>query len=179
MNQMNEAEASTSLDAGAPGVAGVPGAAVPGAGLSIETLTESCVFKSGLSAVAGAGLGVFFGLLFGGYSNAVDEAVDFKGSTRQKLSVGFRSAAKAMGSYARSFSAFGMVYSGSECAIEKIRAKHDIWNAVNAGCVTGATMASTPRSQIGARARASQMAVGCAGMAAFSAAIDYYIEFRE
>lgn len=153
------------------------GGATRGPEVNIQKVTESCLFKVGVSGVAGGGLGVFFGLLFGGYSTAVDEAVELEGPLRQKLKVGFRSALRSMGSYAKGFAMFGMVYSGSECTIEKFRAKHDLWNAVSAGCVTGATMSSAPRSPIGPKARISQMGVGCAGMAAFSTAIDYYMEY--
>ena len=35
----------------------------------------------------------------------------------------------------------GLIYSGSECVIEKYRAKHDKWNATYAGCATGAAIA--------------------------------------
>jgi hypothetical protein len=45
------------------------------------------------------------------------------------------------GSYAKGFAAFGAVYSTSECAIEKFRAKHDIYNSGYAGCLTGGILA--------------------------------------
>lgn len=45
------------------------------------------------------------------------------------------------GSYAKGFAAFGAVYSTSECAIEKFRAKHDIYNSGYAGCFTGGILA--------------------------------------
>ena len=124
-------------------------------------------------------MGVMFGLFFGGYSNAVDKAVEMEGSAGMKLRVGFREAARSMGSYARSFAMFGVVFSGSECTVEKIRARHDIWNSIIGGCTTGAVMSSQPRVALGHKARATQMGVGCAGMAAFSAAIDYYMEYME
>mmetsp|Transcript_895 Transcript_895/g.2456 ORF Transcript_895/g.2456 Transcript_895/m.2456 type:complete len:199 (-) Transcript_895:648-1244(-) len=145
----------------------------------MKSASESCVFKATLSAIAGGGIGVFFGLVFGGYSGAVDEAVELKGTTREKLRVGFRSAARAMGSYAKSFALWGATFSGSECVVESYRARHDIYNSMMAGCITGATLASAPRQQIGARARTTQMAVACGGMAAFSTAIDYYMEYWE
>lgn len=141
--------------------------------------TESCLFKAAISGTAGGAMGLMFGLFFGGYSNAVDKAVEMQGSAGLKLRVGFREAAKAMRSYARSFAMFGVVFSGSECTVEKIRARHDIWNSIVGGCVTGAVMSSQPRTSIPPRARVQQMAVGCAGMAAFSAAIDYYMEYME
>jgi mitochondrial import inner membrane translocase subunit TIM22 len=144
----------------------------------VSTAAESCIFKSALAGVAGGGIGIFFGLFFGGYSNAVDKAVEMKGPTSAKLRVGFKEAAISMRSYSKSFASFGIVFTGSECAIEKIRARHDLYNSVIAGCATGAILASEPTNRlIPARARASQMAAGCAAMAAFSTAIDYYMEY--
>jgi mitochondrial import inner membrane translocase subunit TIM22 len=144
----------------------------------VTSATESCVFKSALSGVAGGGLGVVFGLFFGGYSNAVDKAVEMKGPTSAKLRVGFKEAAIAMKSYSKSFATFGIVFSGSECVVEKVRARHDLYNSIIAGCATGAILASEPTNRhIPVRARAAQMAIGCGGMAAFSTAIDYYMEY--
>lgn len=141
--------------------------------------SESCIFKAALSGVAGGGLGVFFGLFFGGYSSAVDKAVELQGPTSAKLRVGFKEAAVSMRSYMKTFATFGVVFSGSECAIEKFRARHDLYNSVIAGCATGSILSSQPMQSIPARARLIQMATGCAGMAAFSTAIDYYMEYME
>jgi import inner membrane translocase subunit TIM22 len=59
------------------------------------------------------------------------------------------------------------VFSGTECVVEKLRGKHDGNNAIYAGCATGAALA--------ARSGPEAMALGCAGFAAFSAAIDYFM----
>lgn len=48
------------------------------------------------------------------------------------------------------------------------RAKHDMVNSVSAGCFTGAVLA--------VRAGPQAAALGCVGFAAFSAAIDYFLE---
>lgn len=143
---------------------------------AVSGATESCLFKGALSAVAGGVLGVGFGLFFGGYANAVDKAVELDGPTSAKLRLGFKEAAVAMRSYAKSFATFGIVFSMSECTVEKVRARHDLYNSMIAGCATGAILATQPRQSIPHRARATQMAVGCGGMAAFSTAIDWYME---
>lgn len=67
----------------------------------------------------------------------------------------------------KGFTVVGALYSGSECVIEKTRAKHDIYNTVYAGCFTGAALAH------GGGPKA--MAGGCAGFAAFSAAIEKFM----
>jgi hypothetical protein len=45
-------------------------------------------------------------------------------------------------SYAKGFAGMGFLYSGTECLIEKYRAKHDKYNATLAGCATGGLMAA-------------------------------------
>lgn len=67
----------------------------------------------------------------------------------------------------RNFAKVGAIFSGTECAIEGLRAKNDLWNGVAGGCITGGVLAR------GAGPQAA--AVGCAGFAAFSAAIDAYM----
>jgi import inner membrane translocase subunit TIM22 len=52
-----------------------------------------------------------------------------------------KDALQRAGSYAKGFAAFGAVYASSECAVEKFRAKHDIYNAGYAGCFTGSILA--------------------------------------
>lgn len=71
------------------------------------------------------------------------------------------------GSYARGFAAFGAVYSTAECAVEKFRAKHDLYNPAIAGCFTGGVLA--------VKQGPVAMCGGCATVGAFSVAIDYYM----
>lgn len=146
---------------------------------TINGATETCIFKASLSAVAGGGLGLMFGLFFGGYSNAVDKAVETEGPASLKLRIGFREAALSMRSYAKNFAKFGASFSAAECTIEKVRARHDIWNSIIGGCVAGAYMSAAPSEKMPHRARAMQMAFGCGSVAAFSAAIDYYMEYMD
>lgn len=71
-------------------------------------------------------------------------------------------------SYAKGFGAMGALFAGSECVIEKARAKHDRWNSIYAGCTAGAVLAHSG----GPKA----MALGCGTFAAFSAAIDHFMD---
>ncbi len=70
-------------------------------------------------------------------------------------------------STAKNFGTVGALFSGIECGIEGLRAKNDMANGVAAGCVTGAILARNAGPQAAA--------IGCAGFAAFSAAIDAYL----
>lgn len=108
---------------------------------------------------------------------------------REQLRRGFRDMGTRSYSSAKSFGLIGAVFSGTECCIEsvsfllprylylvrkiadysvfKYRARSDWKNGVAAGCITGGAM--------GARAGPQAAAVGCAGFAAFSAAIDAFM----
>eukprot|EP00871_Galdieria_phlegrea_P002676 jgi/Galph1/3409/GphlegSOOS_G2070.1 len=147
--------------------------------IMIEKAMESCFFKSVMSGIAGGLFGSVMGLVFGGYSNAVDTAVETTGTAKQKLLAASKVAGNSCMRQSKTFALWGTVYSGSECAIEKFRAKHDLWNSLIAGCLTGGVLASQPRISMGTKARATQMSVGCGGVAMFSMALDYFLEHRD
>lgn len=88
-------------------------------------------------------------------------------SVRQQLRSGLKDMGKASYSSAKNFGLVGAIFSGTECCIEGLRAKNDLTNGVAAGCMTGGILA--------AKAGPQAAAVGCAGFAAFSAAIDMYM----
>ena len=90
---------------------------------------------------------------------------------RQQLRLGLRDMGRQSFSSAKNFGLIGAVFSGTECCIEGLRAKNDLWNGVLGGCVTGGALA--------AKAGPQAMVVGCAGFAAFSAAIDAYMRMPE
>jgi len=90
---------------------------------------------------------------------------------RQQLRQGLREMGRASYSSAKNFGMVGAIFSGTECCIEGFRAKNDLYNGVAAGCITGGALA--------AKAGPQAAAVGCAGFAAFSAAIDYYMRMPE
>lgn len=73
-------------------------------------------------------------------------------------------------SSAKSFAGIAALFTGYECAVESYRAKHDLTNTIIAGCLTGGTLAakSGPKSAL----------FGCAGFAAFSAAVEHFLQDR-
>lgn len=86
---------------------------------------------------------------------------------RQQLKHGLRDMYRSSISSGKNFAKVGAIFSGTECAIEGLRAKNDLWNGVAGGCLTGGVLARSAGPQA--------VAVGCAGFAAFSAAIDAYM----
>ncbi|KAF2091063.1 mitochondrial import inner membrane translocase, subunit Tim17/22 [Saccharata proteae CBS 121410] len=133
---------------------------------------ESCAVKTIMSGVAGAGMGALFGLFMSSmrYDNPISATGQeiAKLPLRQQLRSGFKEMGRASYSSGKNFGLIGAVFSGTECCIEGLRAKNDLYNGVAAGCITGGALA--------AKAGPQATAVGCAGFAAFSAAIDYYMK---
>lgn len=90
---------------------------------------------------------------------------------RQQLKAGLRDMYRSSVSSGKNFAKVGAIFSGTECAIEGLRAKNDLYNGVAGGCLTGGILARNAGPQA--------VAVGCAGFAVFSAAIDAYMRMPE
>lgn len=132
---------------------------------------QSCPGKSIIAGGTGFALGGVFGLFMA--SMSYDTPL---GSTptqfsdlpfKQQMKMQFSDMAKRSWGSAKNFGFIGMVFTGTECSIESLRAKSDIWNGVSAGCLTGGGLAvkSGPQSAF----------FGCVAFAAFSTAIDLYL----
>ncbi|RKO96587.1 hypothetical protein CXG81DRAFT_13584 [Caulochytrium protostelioides] len=120
-----------------------------------------------MSGAAGFALGGAFGM----FMSSVDWGMtdEFRNmSTRQQLRVTARDMGTKAWSSARNFGKVGAIFSVTECLIESYRAKNDLTNSVAAGCFTGAYLS--------AQAGPQAMVFGCAGFAAFSAAIDHFMK---
>ncbi|KAF3000090.1 hypothetical protein E8E13_002811 [Curvularia kusanoi] len=90
---------------------------------------------------------------------------------KQQLKHGLRDMYRSSISSGKNFAKVGAIFSGTECAIEGLRAKNDLYNGVAGGCITGGVLARNAGPQA--------VAVGCVGFAAFSAAIDAYMRMPE
>ena len=128
-----------------------------------DKLFESCIVRAIFSGVAGVGLGALMGGFFH-TMQPVDSAFDEKLTFREQVRRQYKGFGANCVRMAKGFGKVGLVYSGIECAMERERAQRDIPNALYAGCLTGGILAY--------KAGPQGMAVGCAGFAAFSAAIE-------
>lgn len=133
---------------------------------------QLCPGKTVMAGGSGFFLGGFFGLFMasmaydvpvGGSSVSHISELPFK----QQMKLQFSDMGRRSWSSAKNFGFLGLVYSGVECSIESLRAKHDLMNGVSAGCITGAglSMKAGPLAAL----------LGCAGFAVFSTAIDLYL----
>lgn len=153
-----------------------------GAQMMMNFMT-SCPGKSVISGVTGFALGGVLGLFMasmsydtplhvptpGNLNSAVQQISDLP--MKQQIKIQFADMGKRSYSSAKNFGYIGMIYAGVECVVESVRAKNDIYNGVSAGCITGGGLAykSGPQAAL----------IGCAGFAAFSAAIDMYMKSED
>ncbi|KAF1991279.1 TIM22 protein [Aulographum hederae CBS 113979] len=146
---------------------------------TMQMVMESCPGKSVIAGGMGFGLGAFFGLFMSSmrYDTPMNPQLSPLGTPitelpiRQQLKHGLKDMGKASFSSAKNFGMIGAIFSGTECTIEGLRGKNDLWNGISAGCLTGGALAVKGGPQA--------VALGCAGFAAFSAAIDAYMRMEE
>ncbi|KAE9977638.1 hypothetical protein Vi05172_g5536 [Venturia inaequalis] len=139
---------------------------------------ESCAGKTAISGVMGFALGGAFGLFMSSMrydtpmgANLPGQVVTTDLPMRTQLKLGLKDMGKQSLSSAKNFGKIGAIFAGTECCVEGYRAKNDLWNGVAGGCLTGGALAWSAGPQA--------VAFGCAGFAAFSAAIDYYMRLPE
>ncbi|XP_078682250.1 mitochondrial import inner membrane translocase subunit Tim22-like [Branchiostoma floridae x Branchiostoma belcheri] len=136
--------------------------------LLIQNTMESCGFKTTFACAAGFVLGGAFGLFTAGLDpnlgfDPAKHGADYQPSAREVL----REMGTRGKSYAKNFAVIGAMFAGTECLIESYRGVSDWKNGTMSGCVCGGV--------IGLRAGIKPGILGCAGFAAFSSAIDYFL----
>ncbi|CZR56686.1 probable mitochondrial import inner membrane translocase subunit TIM22 [Phialocephala subalpina] len=140
---------------------------------SMQMLMESCPGKTVVSGVMGFALGGAFGLFMASMSYDTPLSTNPNAAAvqslplREQLRAGFKDMGTRSYSSAKNFGKVGAIFAGTECCVEGFRAKNDWKNGVIAGCITGGALAAPAGPQAAA--------LGCAGFAAFSAAIDAYM----
>jgi len=133
-------------------------------------LSESCSGKAAIGIFGGGIMGLLMGVFLGAMSDLTPPVtmIDGKDVPQAPLKEQFRTTMRATADksryWCRQFAFITGVFGGSECLVEKYRGKHDIWNPVASGCITGAAMQAKSGPQ------AAMM--GCGGFAAFSIVID-------
>lgn len=144
----------------------------------MQQAMEACPTKLVIAGTMGFGLGGIFGLFMSSMRYDTPLSAGMPGGVgtisdlpmREQLKRGFKDMGKSAWGSAKNFGYIGAVFAGSECAIEGFRAKNDLYNGVAAGCFTGGFLARNAGPQAAA--------IGCAGFAAFSAAIDAYMRME-
>lgn len=133
-------------------------------------LSSSCGGKAAIGVFGGGIMGLLMGVFLGAMSDATPPVQMIGGRDvpqaplREQVRVTMRATAEKSLYWCKNFAFITGVFGGSECLVEKFRGKHDMWNAVASGCITGAALQAKSGPQAAA--------VGCGGFAAFSIVID-------
>ncbi|KAL7518136.1 hypothetical protein ACHAWX_002995, partial [Stephanocyclus meneghinianus] len=137
---------------------------------NFDWLSESCGSKAAVGVIGGGVMGLLMGVFMGALTDMTPPVTVIDGKEvpqapmREQMRTTLRATADKSMYWCRQFAFITGVFGGSECLVEKYRGKHDVWNAVVSGCVTGAAMQAKQGPQASA--------VGCGGFAVFSLVID-------
>mmetsp|Transcript_18095 Transcript_18095/g.23352 ORF Transcript_18095/g.23352 Transcript_18095/m.23352 type:complete len:238 (+) Transcript_18095:224-937(+) len=133
-------------------------------------LTNSCGGKAAIGVFGGGVMGLLMGVFLGAMSDATPPVQVIGGKEvpqaplKEQMRVTMRATAEKSIYWCKNFAFITGVFGGSECLVEKYRGKHDVWNSVVSGCITGAALQAKQGPQAAA--------LGCGGFAAFSLVID-------
>lgn len=136
-------------------------------------LGNSCGGKAAIGVFGGGIMGLLMGVFLGALSDATPPVQTIGGKDvpqapmKEQVRVTMRATADKSLYWCKNFAFITGVFGGSECLVEKFRGKHDMWNPVVSGCITGAALQAKSGPQA--------MAVGCGGFAAFSIVIDSFM----
>ena len=125
---------------------------------------ESCTMTALQSGLAGGVLGLGLGAILAPFNSNVARIEDTELPLRDQFRRGMKEIGTQSRSWGKNLMVIGAVFSCSECFVEKTRGRHDRWNPIYGGCITGGILVANAGPQAAA--------MGCAGFAAFSAAID-------
>lgn len=148
---------------------------------NIELVRESCIFNiishGAMGFLFGGALGLFLsGMSSSTISTPESQMVTASGTVnstltaRQQARLIFRDMTSRTWRSAKSFGLIGALFTGFECSIESYRARHDVGNTLVAGCLTGGVL--------GAKTGPKSALLGCVGFAAFSTAIEHFLQDR-
>mmetsp|Transcript_8560 Transcript_8560/g.19191 ORF Transcript_8560/g.19191 Transcript_8560/m.19191 type:complete len:274 (+) Transcript_8560:94-915(+) len=137
---------------------------------NFDWFSESCGSKAAIGVIGGGAMGLVMGVFMGALTDMTPPVTIIDGKEvpqaplREQVRTTMRATADKSIYWCRQFAFITGVFGGTECLVEKYRGKHDVWNAVVSGCVTGAAMQAKQGPQASA--------IGCGGFAAFSLVID-------
>jgi len=136
-------------------------------------LQNSCGGRAAVGVFGGGVMGLLMGVFMGALSDN-QSTVQVAGGKdvpqaplKEQVRYTMRTTAEKSMYWCRNFAFITGVFGGSECLVEKFRGKHDMWNPVVSGCITGAALQ--------AHAGPQAAAIGCGGFAAFSIVIDKFM----
>ena len=133
-------------------------------------VSNSCGGKAAIGVFGGGIMGLLMGVFLGALSDATPPVQVIGGKDvpqaplKEQARVTMRATWEKSLYWCRNFAFITGVFGGTDCLVEKYRGKHDVWNSVASGCITGAALQAKQGPQAAA--------LGCGGFAVFSLAIE-------
>jgi len=133
-------------------------------------LTSHCGARAAIGIIGGGVMGLGMGVFLGAMADMTPPVTVYRGKElplapiKEQAKAALRQTGEKSLYWCRNFAFITGVFSGSECVVEKLRGRTDVWNATISGCVTGAAL-QAKQGPAGA-------AFGCMGFATFSLVID-------
>lgn len=137
---------------------------------NFDWIANSCGGKAAIGVFGGGLMGLLMGVFLGAMSDATPPVQIINGKDvpqapmKEQIRVTFRATAEKSLYWCKNFAFITGVFGGTDCLVEKYRGKHDVWNSVASGCITGAALQAKQGPQAAA--------IGCGGFAAFSLVIE-------
>jgi mitochondrial import inner membrane translocase subunit TIM22 len=109
-------------------------------------IANSCGGKAAIGVFGGGVMGLLMGVFLGAMSDATPPVQYIAGKEvpsqplHDQMKLTFRATANKSLYWCKNFAFITGVFGGSECLVEKYRGKHDVWNSVVSGCLTGAAL---------------------------------------
>ena len=110
-----------------------------------QAAKESCTMQAIIAGVVGGGAGMVLGAVLAPFNSSVTNLENSDLPMREQFRRGGREIAAQSRSWGKNLLVIGGVFSCSECFVEKARGRHDRWNPIFGGCITGGILAASGR----------------------------------
>lgn len=107
-----------------------------------QAFRENCTMNAMMSGAAGGAMGLVLGAVLMPFSASAQMDAEANKPLRQQIRTGVREMGVQSKSWGKSLMMIGAIFSCTECFVEKARGRHDRWNAVGGGCITGGILAA-------------------------------------
>ena len=112
-----------------------------------QAAKESCTMQAIIAGVVGGGAGMVLGAVLAPFNSSVTNLENSDLPMREQFRRGGREIAAQSRSWGKNLLVIGGIFSCTECFVEKTRGRHDRWNPIVGGCLTGGILAASGACQ--------------------------------
>ena len=108
-----------------------------------QAAKESCTMQAIIAGVVGGGAGMVLGAVLAPFNSSVTNLENSNLPMREQFRRGGKEIAAQSRSWGKNLLVIGGIFSCTECFVEKTRGRHDRWNPIVGGCLTGGILAAS------------------------------------